>query len=519
MSELIWHEFVNFINFEVYNLINREKLMRVEQAKKYFIAFLAAYSLLIFGINIFVCELLRVSHSELGDCTHIVYLIVLVGIGILPLIGVGKTSNELTEKNTYNELLFNTRITLKQYMSAKILAGPLLFLMLFGLFLLLTLLNIYISFGSVGEFGPFVPFAYIIFCILFIGLRVIYVCINIIFKKYRVVLAGLILSAAGLMIYFYNLTEMKLSAIPADLLLVPSGVLNIKYVYYAGFLCVIILAAKYLMQAVERQLKYFSGTDIAPGKQDYKSNFMMKDKEIGTFRLILWKELTSLKRHKKAKELFIKLCVPLFILCIVFFVYKSITAFNTIIIISLFTIINTTTAAAGLRKYALVSSEQYCIKDVLYSKLNIDEFIFDKFCVYMAIAIICSLLPINIMLLITAADGLAYLYCNVFAVSYTAAVIAVEYFCDAVYPNFNELKGTDSNIYSKGELLAQILLGLYIWIVISMNAITGMFYYKNTITAFALALYTSLANVLISLFIITGMLIFYKRKGRLHWLL
>ena len=129
------------------------------------------------------------------------------------------------------------------------------------------------------------------------------------------------------------------------------------------------------------------------------------------------------------------------------------------------------------------------------------------------------MLPVNIILLITAADGLAYLYCNIFAVSYVSAVIAIEYFCDAVYPNFNELKNIDNKINSRGELIAQILLGLYIWVVFSMNAVIGVFYFKNTITAFAFILYTSLANVLISLLIIIGMVIFYKRKGRLHWIL
>jgi hypothetical protein len=506
-------------------LINKKKLLRIEQAKKYFKIFLAAYSLLIFGINIFVCEILRVSHIGLENYCQIVNLIVLAGLVILPLIGVGKTSNELTKNNSYNELFFNTRITLKQYMLAKILAGPLLFLMLFGIFLVITLLNIFISFGHVRKFMLFVSIVYILFCILFIGLRVIYVCINIILEKYRAVFLGLIISAIGLLIYTYGITGFinylyhKLLAISSDLLLDPSGALNIKYLYYTGFMCVVILTAKYLLQTVELKLKYFSSTDKVSGKQDYKSNFMMKDKEIGTFRLILWKELISLKRHKKAKELFVKLCIPLFILCIVFSLYKSITAFNTIIVISLFTIINTTTVVAGLRKYALVSSEQYCIKDVLYSKLNIDEFIFEKFCVYMAIAMICALLPVNIILLITAADGLAYLYCNIFAVSYVSAVIAIEYFCDAVYPNFNELKNIDNKINSRGELIAQILLGLYIWVVFSMNAVIGVFYFKNTITAFAFILYTSLANVLISLLIIIGMVIFYKRKGRLHWIL
>ena len=513
MYDLLIYEFTNYINFKIYNLVSKEKVLKTKQIMKYIGVFYFLYSLIIFGICTFMFEIMRVSNISLNNYNQLINVIMLLGVAILPFTKSTKIAEQLSKNEIYNKILFNTKISLRKYLFTRILVESILFLTLFGLFSIVMLFSMQLSFGKGLDLLISYLISYSIYCVTFLELRLTFVCIKIIIRKYKGIVTFFIVSVAVLAMnasrsnskdVFYYVSD-KFSHFTSNLFNV--------IVFQLGAIFLILI----LLKATERKLRYLSSEDLTRvhSKKNSKINMNERNSETKMLNLIAWKELTNLKRHKEAKGILLRLIIPLIVINICAYLFNI--KLNVNIVSIGFTITYTTIFVAVFRKYAFISSEKYCIKYIIFSSLNINRFIYYKLFIYMVVLLTCILFPINLVLLSMTKLNLNYLYCNVFAISYVSTVVVIEYFSDACFPNFNQIQGSENKVNSKGNLIAQVILSIYLWLTISVNSIMGVLNYREALTESGFLFSTSLINIIIAAIFILSMIFYYNRKGQKYW--
>lgn len=507
MYQLLLNELINYINYNLYNLLNRKKLLGVKYFKKYISIFYLIYGITIFLIGTLIFEVIRISNIYFSNYKQVINISILLFTVILPATKTIRIAKQISKSNKYNKILYNTNITLRQYIYVKVFIESILFLSLSGITLISIFCSMQLSLGY--GFNFILPYLikYIIYCIIFFQIRLILICINIILKKYK-----------GLMIFFIFCILLILG-ISFWVGVVKIINKNILYSLNNLFNCLIVILSnsfitKLLLKKVEKILIIGYGEnkfEIVLG-EEYK---FIKIKN--NFKLVIWKEITSLKRHKELKDILLKLIVPLFLINFLLLLFNKKNNININIIIFGFIMMYTTIFVAIFRKYFFVSSEKHCIKYILYSSLDIKKFIYYKFFIYFVILLGSILGIINIPLIVIGSKDVYLIYINILAISYICANLSIEYFSDATFPNFNQLEENEEKVTSMGNLVAQILLSIYIWIMISVNSIMGILNYRRVLKINKFIYATSILNIIVSFCFIWGIMLYYKKRGNLYW--
>ena len=227
--------------------------------------------------------------------------------------------------------------------------------------------------------------------------------------------------------------------------------------------------------------------------------------------------MTSLIRHKELKNILFKLILPLVIINFFIVIIFNINLDINIIIMGSI-MLYTTILVSAFRKYLFISSEKFCIKYIIFSNVVINKFVYNKIIIYLIIINFLILTPINVFLILSKSI-LDYMYCNIWGISYISTVVCIEYFSDAIFQNFNKEQYSNDKINSKGNLIAQIILSIYVWLTISVNSILGILNYRGILLKKGFILSTSLINLIIASIFIYIMIFYYKRKEKAYWIL
>ncbi|EOU2117112.1 hypothetical protein C0L78_11970 [Clostridium perfringens] len=217
------------------------------------------------------------------------------------------------------------------------------------------------------------------------------------------------------------------------------------------------------------------------------------------------------------KNILFKLILPLVIINFFIVIIFNINLDINIIIMGSI-MLYTTILVSAFRKYLFISSEKFCIKYIIFSNVVINKFVYNKIIIYLIIINFLILTPINVFLILSKSI-LDYMYCNIGGISYISTVVCIEYFSDAIFPNFNKEQYSNDKINSKGNLIAQIILSIYVWLTISVNSILGILNYKGILLKKGFVLSTSLINLIIASIFIYIMIFYYKRKEKAYWIL
>ncbi|MDZ4994725.1 hypothetical protein GNF80_17490 [Clostridium perfringens] len=247
-----------------------------------------------------------------------------------------------------------------------------------------------------------------------------------------------------------------------------------------------------------------------------KKIYLLKERN-SLFKIIFLKEITSLIRHKELKNILFKLIIPLIIINFFIVIIFNINLDINIIIIGSI-MLYTTILVSAFRKYLFISSEKFCIKYIIFSNVVINKFVYNKILIYLIIINLLILIPINGFLILSKSIW-NHIYCNVWGISYISTVVCIEYFSDAIFPNFNKEQYSNEKINSKGNLIAQIILSIYVWLTISVNSILGILNYRGILLKKGFVLSTSLINLIIASIFIYIMIFYYKRKEKTYWIL
>lgn len=508
MFSLLTFEFTNYVNCKIYNLISANKMLNSKNIFRYIFALYLVVLSTIFLISTFIFEFLRISNADLIQYINIIKVIVIIYIFILPFTKISKIYNQLNRDELYSSFLFNTNISFKGYIFIRVLIHSIFLLTLTGLSVIAILFSMQISLGyGVGYLLSFL-IKYFIYCIYFLQLRMILISYRIIAGKYNAIFNFCIICISLILIIFKNINIQLLKLSINNLIALISS--NYLLVLLVLTVFNFILLNKSEVSLKQKVLEYKNKNKLA------KKIYLLKERN-SLFKIILLKEITSLIRHKELKNILFKLILPLIIINFFIVIIFNINLDINIIIMGSI-MLYTTILVSAFRKYLFISSEKFCIKYIIFSNVVINKFVYNKIIIYLIIINFLILTPINVFLILSKSI-LDYMYCNIWGISYISTVVCIEYFSDAIFPNFNKEQYSNDKINSKGNLIAQIILSIYIWLTISVNSIFGILNYRGILLKKGFVLSTSLINLIIASIFIYIMIFYYKRKEKTYWIL
>ncbi len=508
MFSLLTYELTNYLNCKLYNLISSNKRLNSQNIFKYILLLYLVLLLIIFLISTFIFELLRISNTDLNQYINIIKVIVIMYILILPFTKISKIYNQLNKDEIYSSFLFNTNISFKKYIFIRVLIQSILLLTLTGLSVITILFSMQISLGYGGEYLLSFLIKYFIYCICLLQLRMILISYRIISGKYNTIFKIFIIAIVLLLIFLKTINIQLIKLFVNNLI----ALINSNYLLVLLVLTIFnfTLLNKSEISLKHKVLEYKNKNKLA------KKIYLLKERN-SLFKIILLKEITCLIRHKELKNILFKLIIPLIIINFFIIIIFNINLDINIIIIGSI-MLYTTILVSAFRKYLFISSEKFCIKYIIFSNVVINKFVYNKVLIYLIIINLLILIPINGFLILSKSI-LNHIYCNVWGISYISTVVCIEYFSDAIFPNFNKEQYSNEKINSKGNLIAQIILSIYVWLTISVNSILGILNYRGILLEKGFVLSTSLINLIIASIFIYIVIFYYKRKEKTYWIL
>lgn len=507
MSSLLIFEFTNYVNCKIYNLINSNKILNSKNILKYILVLYTILLSIIFLISTFIFEFLRISNTDLIQYIKLIKVIVIIYIFIIPFTKISKIYNQLNRDELYSNLLFNTNISFKKYIFIRILIQSIFLLTLSGLSVIIILFSMQISLGHGLEYLLLFLIKYFIYCIFFLQLRMILISYRIIVGKYNSIISFCIVGIALISMFLKNINIQLIILVANNFITLISS--NYLLVLLVLTIFNFILLNKSEVNLKHKVLEYKNKNKL--GKKVYSL------KEVNSLlKIIFLKEITSLIRHKKLKDILFKLIIPLIIINFFIIIIFNINLDINIIIIGSI-MLYTTILVSAFRKYLFISSEKFCIQYIIFSNLKMNKFIYYKLLIYLIIIILLILIPVNLFLILSKSI-FDYIYCNIWGISYISTIVSIEYFSDAIFPNFNKDQYNNEKINSKGNLIAQIILSIYVWLTISINSILGILKYRGILFEKSFVFSTSLINLMIASIFIYSMIFYYKRKEKSYWI-